>query len=95
MLARRLVGSDWVQYGLHGCGTSLLYRLLGWRLGLINPALDRIGQGAQHGTAFHDITAGIPTSGHHRLPDGPGCDPVTGWGSPDVAVLIPLLAHQS
>jgi len=23
---------------------------------------------------------------------GPGWDPVTGWGSPDVPVLVPLLA---
>jgi subtilase family serine protease len=25
---------------------------------------------------------------------GPGWDPVTGWGSPDAQVLIPLLAHE-
>jgi hypothetical protein len=25
---------------------------------------------------------------------GPGWDPVTGWGSPDAQVLVPLLAHQ-
>jgi hypothetical protein len=26
---------------------------------------------------------------------GPGWDPVTGWGSPDAQVLIPLLAHYA
>ena len=26
---------------------------------------------------------------------GPGWDPVTGWGSPDAQVLVPLLARQA
>jgi len=26
---------------------------------------------------------------------GPGWDPVTGWGSPDAQVLIPLLARYA
>ena len=26
---------------------------------------------------------------------GPGWDPVTGWGSPNAQVLVPLLAHYA
>jgi hypothetical protein len=26
---------------------------------------------------------------------GPGWDPVTGWGSPNAHVLVPLLAHTA
>ena len=38
--------------------------------------------------------SGHATSGRHgQLPGGPGWDPVTGWGSPDAQVLVPLLAR--
>lgn len=72
----------------------------GRRLGALNPALYRIGESPQHTTAFHDITVGTNTvtfppqviTGYSA---GPGWDPVTGWGSPNAAVLIPLLTHHS
>ena len=57
----------------------------------------RHGHGAQHG-AFHDITTGsnvmtIPyPGGSAGYQAGPGWDPVTGWGTPDAQVLVPLLA---
>jgi hypothetical protein len=49
--------------------------------------------------AFHDITIGdnsvvvVPKliTGYQA---SPGWDPVTGWGSPDAQVLVPLLAHE-
>ena len=65
-------------------------------LGLVNPAIYRIARNHQ---AFHDITSGsnivnipYPAAGPAGYQAGPGWDPVTGWGSPDVQVLVPLLA---
>jgi subtilase family serine protease len=67
-------------------------------LGFVNPAIYRIGRSALYHKAFHDITTGNNTV---RFPSGtiggyqaaPGWDPVTGWGSPNATVLVPLLAH--
>jgi subtilase family serine protease len=70
----------------------------GRHLGFVNAALYRIGRSARYHQAFHDVTAGNNTvrfpprtiSGYHAAP---GWDPVTGWGSPNASVLIPLLAR--
>ncbi|HEY1920326.1 MAG TPA: hypothetical protein VGH27_32555 [Streptosporangiaceae bacterium] len=48
--------------------------------------------------AFHDITTGdntvkFPPSTYRGDQTTPGWDPATGLGSPDAAVLVPLLAH--
>ena len=66
-------------------------------LGFVNPAIYRIGRSPSYHKAFHDITtgnndvtAGSATVGYQA---GPGWDPVTGWGSPDAKVLVPLLAR--
>jgi subtilase family serine protease len=67
-------------------------------LGFVNAALYRIGRSARYHQAFHDVTAGSNTvrfpprtiSGYHSAA---GWDPVTGWGSPNASVLIPLLAR--
>ena len=66
-------------------------------LGFVNPAIYRIGRGPSYHKAFHDVTsgnndvtAGSATAGYQA---GPGWDPVTGWGSPDTQVLVPLLAR--
>ena len=56
-------------------------------LGFVNPLVYRIGRGSSYHRAFHDITTG--TNGY---PATPGWDPVTGWGSPNGQVLVPLLA---
>jgi len=66
-------------------------------LGFINPAIYRIGRGPRYHSAFHDITTGSNTvTNSTRTVTGyraaPGWDPVTGWGSPDAQVLVPLLA---
>ena len=71
----------------------------GRHLGFVNAALYRIGRSARYRQAFHDVTAGSNTV---RFPPrtitgyrtAPGWDPVTGWGSPDARVLIPLLARS-
>jgi subtilase family serine protease len=66
-------------------------------LGFVNPAIYRIARSSSYHKAFHDITTGnnkqtmpypVGTAGYHA---GPGWDPVTGWGTPNAQVLIPLL----
>jgi subtilase family serine protease len=70
----------------------------GHPLGFVNPAIYRIAQGPLYHRAFHDITTGnntvslngVTVTGYQA---GTGWDPVTGWGTPDAQVLIPLLAR--
>jgi subtilase family serine protease len=67
-------------------------------LGFVNPAIYRIAHGSSYHKAFHDITTGsnIVNMPYPARPAGyqagPGWDPVTGWGTPDAQVLVPLLA---
>ena len=66
-------------------------------LGFVNRTIYRIARSASYHKAFHDITAGNnltlgPVSYQYHA--GPGWDPVTGWGSPSAAVLVPLLARS-
>jgi subtilase family serine protease len=72
----------------------------GHPLGFVNPAIYQIARGPQYHQAFHDITTGNNTTVLTSPPAtitgyqaGPGWDPVTGWGTPDAQVLIPLLAR--
>jgi subtilase family serine protease len=67
-------------------------------LGPLNPALYRIARGPQRLRAFHDITVGnntvvFPPKTVSGYSAAPGWDPVTGLGSPDAAVLVPLLVQ--
>jgi subtilase family serine protease len=66
-------------------------------LGLVNPAIYRIGRSPSYHRAFHDVTTGndylAPGSVILGYQAGPGWDPLTGWGSPDAQVLVPLLAR--
>ena len=69
-------------------------------LGFVNPAIYQIARGSQYDQAFHDITAGNNTAEFHQgtitgYQAGPGWDPVTGWGSPNAEVLVPLLARDA
>jgi subtilase family serine protease len=70
-------------------------------LGFVNPAIYQIAGSPQYHQAFHDITAGNSntTEFPHRTITGyraaPGWDPVTGWGSPNAEVLVPLLARHT
>jgi subtilase family serine protease len=77
---------------------ALADQYAGRHLGFVNPALYRIGRSTHYHQAFHDVTTGtnivtFPTqtsTGYHAAP---GWDPVTGWGSPNAQVLVPLLAR--
>jgi subtilase family serine protease len=66
------------------------------RLGWLNPALYAIGRGPSYHRAFHDVTRGTNTVVFGRTFTGysarPGWDAVTGWGTPNAAALVPLLA---
>jgi subtilase family serine protease len=79
---------------------ALADQYAGHDLGLVNPALYRIAGTAAYRTAFHDVTTGSNTV--EFLPRvfvgcwaARGWDPVTGLGSPDAQVLVPLLARRA
>jgi subtilase family serine protease len=68
----------------------------GHPLGFINPAVYAIGNSSRYSSDFHDVTTGNNSNsgitGYHAKP---GWDPVTGWGSPNAANLIPdIVNHQ-
>jgi subtilase family serine protease len=70
----------------------------GHRLGFVNPAIYRIARSPRYHQAFHDITTGnntvqFPPTTITGDRAAVGWDPVTGWGSPNAQVLVPLLAH--
>ena len=73
----------------------------GHPLGFVNPTLYQIARGPLYHKAFHDVTIGNNTVVTLTRPPvtitgyqaGPGWNPVTGWGTPDAQVLIPLLAR--
>jgi len=72
----------------------------GHDLGLVNPAIYRIGGSSAYRTAFHAITTGtntvrFPTKTITGYPAASGWNPVTGWGSPNAQVLIPLLVRYA
>ena len=70
------------------------------QLGFLNVGLYRIGHSKLYHRAFHDITQGNNTvtllSGRdlNGYRARPGWDPVTGWGSPNAQVLVPLLGRE-
>ncbi len=80
--------------------TALADQYAGHRLGFVNPTIYRIGRNPKYKKAFHDITSGDNTvlypqgtvTGYRAVP---GWDPVTGWGSPNAQVLVPLLAGKA
>jgi subtilase family serine protease len=75
---------------------ALADQYAGQDLGFVNPALYQIGRSASYHQAFHDITTGNNTvQGIAGYQAAPGWDPVTGWGSPDAQVLVPLLARYA
>jgi subtilase family serine protease len=78
---------------------ALADQYAGRHLGFVNAGIYRIGRSAEYHKAFHDVTTGdntvsFPPETITGYRASPGWDPVTGWGSPDAAVLVPLLAHS-
>ena len=72
----------------------------GQHLGFANPAIYAIAHSPAYHRAFHDVVTGDnsvfwPTGLFTGYQAGPGWDPVTGWGSPNAHVLVPLLAHDA
>jgi subtilase family serine protease len=79
---------------------ALADQYAGRHLGLVNPAIYQIARGPRYHQAFHDVTRGnntvqFPPKTITGYQAAPGWDPVTGWGSPDAQVLIPLLARYA
>jgi subtilase family serine protease len=80
---------------------ALADQYAGRHLGFVNPAIYQIALSSHYHQAFHDITAGpantaeFPPAAITGYRPGPGWDPVTGWGSPDAKVLVPLLASYA
>jgi len=78
---------------------ALADQYAGRHLGFVNAGIYRIGRTTRYHKAFHDITTGNNTvrfpprtiTGYHAVP---GWDAVTGWGSPNASVLVPLLARS-
>jgi subtilase family serine protease len=76
---------------------ALADQYAGRHLGFVNSAIYRIGRGPLYHKAFHDVTGGDNSvsfapetiTGYQARA---GWDPVTGWGSPDASVLVPILA---
>ena len=67
-------------------------------LGFVNPAIYQVARSSQYHQAFHDITIGdntveFPPTTITGYRAGSGWDAVTGWGSPNAEVLVPLLAR--
>jgi len=59
------------------------------RLGNVNPRLYELGNLQSPSSGLHDIVAGNnDDSGIPGFNAGPGYDQVTGWGSPDIALLV-------
>jgi subtilase family serine protease len=79
---------------------ALADQYAGRHLGFVNSAIYRIGRSARYQKAFHDVTTGdntvsFPPKTFTGYRATSGWDPVTGWGSPDAAVLVPLLARDT
>jgi len=63
------------------------------RIGNINASIYALGpSGNTSSSGFHDITIGNNGfNGVAGFPAKPGFDRATGWGTPDVGILVPLL----
>jgi subtilase family serine protease len=100
-------GQDYILAGASGTSAAaplwaaviaLADQYAGRHLGFVNPALYQIGRSASYHQAFHDVATGtstvtFPTQTITGYQAAPGWDPVTGWGSPNAQVLVPLLAR--
>ena len=93
----------WVHIAVVNRGTNLFSRKCFWRDFSRQVAVEIFDKkgllyredltGIQNGVLSRDNTFVLPPriTGY---PAGPGWDPVTGWGTPDARVLVPLLAGR-
>jgi len=76
--------------------TAIADQMAGHPLGFINPALYKLGLSSSYSQDFRDITSGnnsadaqgTTVQGYNAVP---GWDPITGWGTPNAAKLLPAL----
>jgi subtilase family serine protease len=78
---------------------ALADQYAGRHLGFVNAGIYRIGRSDMYHQAFQDVTTGdnsasFPPETITGYRATVGWDPVTGWGSPDAGVLVPLLARD-
>jgi kumamolisin len=66
--------------------TALADQYAGSALGFLNPSLYHVAAGPGYSLDFHDVVRG-----NNGYAAGPGWDPVTGLGSPNVDALVPAL----
>ena len=75
---------------------ALAVQAAGHRLGALNTSLYHAGKSNDAASRFHDITTGNNSSpAFQGASAGPGWDPVTGLGTPDVANLVVWIAATS
>jgi subtilase family serine protease len=77
---------------------ALANQAAGHPLGFVNPAIYKLAESGAYSNDFHDITVGNNKAGGTPLGfnAAPGFDFATGWGTPNVANLIPdLIAAAS
>jgi len=72
---------------------ALANQAAGEHLGFLNPAIYKLAQSSAYATDFHDITVGNNqmTGTPVGFNAGTGWDDASGWGTPNVANLIPDL----
>ena len=75
---------------------ALADQYAGRPLGFVNAGIYRAAMSSTSHAAFHDVTTGrntvaFPPTTIRGYATSEGWDPVTGWGSPDSSVLVPLL----
>jgi subtilase family serine protease len=76
--------------------TALAVEAAGHRLGTLNTSLYHAGKSSDADNRFHDITSGSNSSPTLQGANaGPGWDPITGLGTPDVANLVAWIAKTS
>ena len=78
---------------------ALADQYAGRPLGFVNAGINRVAESSKYHAAFHDVTAGNNTVAFSPTtikgyPASSGWDPVTGWGSPDASVVVPLLPRD-
>jgi subtilase family serine protease len=78
---------------------ALADQYAGRPLGFLNAGIYRVAESSEYHAAFHDVTSGdnrvaFPPRTIEGYASSRGWDAVTGWGSPDASVLVPLLARD-